>query len=1151
MGKEIFIGNCKISTDDNVISGEFIKIGEELFYKISNCDRMDPFFMTIVSNSDHWMFISSNGALSAGRKNPDNALFPYYTVDKIQDSPEISGSKTLLIVQKDNTSFLWEPFSDKYSGLYKIQRNIYKSVYGNKVLFEEINDDLGVAFSYQWMNSEKFGFIKKSVLINNNQSTCSIEVLDGIQNILPAGIDRLLQQAYSNLVDAYKKSELLSDSKIAMFMLSAVIVDKAEPSEALSTSVVWSEGFVNSKILLSAKQLNNFRKGESLTEETDIRATRGAYFINASISLAAGEQKTWHTIAEVNNDAGDIATLKHFVKEDKMIAKQLKEDVDAGTKNLIKIVAAADGLQLTQDKLSVNRHLSNVLFNVMRGGIFDENYVVAKKDLLQFLNSANQTVYTNNKAFLQSLDATIAYLLLHGKVAAHGDEQLVRLCYEYLPLSFSRRHGDPSRPWNLFSIEMKKEDGFKNLNYQGNWRDIFQNWEALSLSYPSFVESMICKFLNASTADGYNPYRITRDGIDWESPDPHDPWANIGYWGDHQVIYLQKFLEISKRYHPGALNSMLTKNIFAYANVPYRIKRYIDLVKNPFDTIEFDYAAEKITLERVSKKGSDAKLVWNKNGDVLQVNFTEKILATVLAKLSNFIPEAGIWLNTQRPEWNDANNALVGNGVSMVTLYYMRRLQAFCLELFKETSVKKIEVSAEIAGFFKSVHSTFLRFETLLGGNISDKERKFITDALGIAGSNYRDEIYANGFSGIRQYIDVKDLLIFFTVTINCIDHSIRKNKRADNLYHSYNLVSFKEDEISIRYLYEMLEGQVAVLSAGVLNAVEVNDTLDALKWSAMFRRDQYSYMLYPDRQLLKFSEKNIIPVELVESSKLLTKHIAVKNKHLIYIDTDGLYHFNSSFRNAADVKLALDKLQAHETIEETEREKILEVFEKVFDHQSFTGRSGTFYGFEGLGCIYWHMVSKLLLAINENYFVALHKAADEVQLGRMVKHYYDVRAGIGLNKSPELFGAFPTDAYSHTPGNGGAKQPGMTGQVKEDIISRFGELGVVVEAGKISFNPGLLRKTEFLTAPDVYEYIAANNEIQSVPVPINSIAFTFCQVPVVYHLSDKESITITQINNSESTIEGLVMDNKNSDKIFNRTGTVKMVEVYLNPRLL
>ena len=44
--------------------------------------------------------------------------------------------------------------------------------------------------------------------------------------------------------------------------------------------------------------------------------------------------------------------------------------------------------------------------------------------------------------------------------------------------------------------------------------------------------------LNASTADGYNPYRITNNGIEWEEPDDSDPWASIGYWGDHQIIYL-------------------------------------------------------------------------------------------------------------------------------------------------------------------------------------------------------------------------------------------------------------------------------------------------------------------------------------------------------------------------------------------------------------------------------------------------------------------------------------------------------------------------------------------------------------------------------------------------------------------------------------
>ena len=157
--------------------------------------------------------------------------------------------------------------------------------------------------------------------------------------------------------------------------------------------------------------------------------------------------------------------------------------------------------------------------------------------------------------------------------------------------------------------ETKNEDGSPKLNYQGNWRDIFQNWEALSLSFPEFIEGMICKFVNASTADGYNPYRITREGIDWECPEPNDPWAYIGYWGDHQIIYLQKFLELSEKYHPAKLDELLHRDIFAYANVPYRIKPYRQMVQNPQDTILFDHVLNAEINRRVKKIGADARLL--------------------------------------------------------------------------------------------------------------------------------------------------------------------------------------------------------------------------------------------------------------------------------------------------------------------------------------------------------------------------------------------------------------------------------------------------------------------------------------------------------------------------------------------------------------
>lgn len=1148
MKNEILIGENKLHRSNAEVKGEFIEINNASYYKIENCDLMDPFFMTIVSNADHWMFISSNGALTAGRKNPDFALFPYYTVDKIHDSADITGSKTIILATIENKTYLWEPFSDKYKGSYSIQRNIYKSVYGNSVIFEEINETLQLVFSYSWQNSEQFGFIKQAVCKNISGNKITITLLDGIQNILPSGINRSLQQAYSNLVDAYKKNELLETHQIGLFTLSSIIVDKAEPSEALTANIVWSAGITTQAILLSSKQLQDFREEKQVHTEADVRAARGAYFIHAEFELASQSENNWYIVADVNKDAGNIVDLQNRIQNTSDIAALLMTDVQHCTNDLVKRIAAADGLQLTNDPLSINRHLANVLFNIMRGGIFNDNYAIDKQDLLAFIHHSNTECFSDNYTFLESLPGKLNYTFLIHSVIEQGNTQLLRLCYEYLPLTFSRRHGDPSRPWNQFSIEIKKPDGTINLTYQGNWRDIFQNWEALSISYPAFVESMISKFLNASTADGYNPYRITREGIDWEIPDPHDPWAHIGYWGDHQIIYLQKFLEVSQRYHPGVLQALAAAPVFSYAHVPYRIKSYTELIQNPFDTIVYDYAAEKLIQARMQNIGSDGKLLSNADGKVYLVNFTEKLLVTILAKLSNYIPDAGIWLNTQRPEWNDANNALVGNGVSMVTLYYMRRMLHFCNILYRDIETQQFELSEEVFTLFQSLKNTFTRYADLLPAAIDDSTRKSVADALGNAGSTYRESIYTNGFSEIKKQISQTELTNFFEVVLQHIDATIRRNKRPDNLYHAYNLITITDSEIQIRHLYEMLEGQVAVLSAEILDTQEVNAVLDALKTSAMFRADQYSYLLYPDRQLPLFMQKNIIPQQDAEKLAVLQKMIAENNTSVLYKDAAGKYHFNSAFKNANDLKQTL--LAMPEIISEHDQEYILQLFEKVFDHKSFTGRSGTFYGFEGLGCIYWHMVSKLMLAVNENYFKALHENPDPEHLGKMVQHYYDIRAGIGLNKSPALFGAFPTDAYSHTPGNGGAKQPGMTGQVKEDIISRFGELGVIVESGKIKFNPGLLRKSEFLAADTLFRYVNRNAEFAQLEVPSACLAFTFCQLPVIYHLAVDPKIEVTDISGNVITIEGLILDENTSSAIFNRSEEIERMDVYLMPRL-
>jgi len=717
-----------------------------------------------------------------------------------------------------------------------------------------------------------------------------------------------------------------------------------------------------------------------------------------------------------------------------------------------------------------------------------------------------------------------------------------------LPLTFGRRHGDPSRPWNHFEIKLKDENGDRLLSYQGNWRDIFQNWEALGLSYPNFVKSFISKFVNASTIDGYNPYRITKAGIDWEMLEEDDAWSNIGYWGDHQIIYLQKFLELSAKYQPQELNALLNADIFSYANVPYEIEGVDKLFADPKNTVIFNNDKQDFIEKRIAELGSDGRLLLNADNRVYQVNLTEKLLVPLLSKLSNLVIDGGIWLNTQRPEWNDANNAIVGTGLSMVTLYYMRRYVAFLQELLVNNE-GKVSLSTELAQWLMDTVDILNQANLLLEqGSVGNKERYTILLKLTSAAAAYRQTVYQSGFSG-KKLVATNIIVDMLSVSLKVMDKTIESNRREDGLYNAYNIIDYTNDSVDVKFLYPMLEGQVAVLSAGVLSPKEAVTLLDTLYASDMYRADQKTFMLYPDRDLTHFENKNTISNDRVNKNVLLTQMVEQGDRRIVEKDVQGGYHFNANFENAGALKIALKEVNSDNTDAIND---ILVAYEEVFNHQAFTRRSGTMFAYEGLGSIYWHMVSKLLLATQENYMTAVKLDATAPEVAQLSDYYYKVREGIGFNKTPDVYGAFPTDPYSHTPKQAGAQQPGMTGQVKEEILTRFGELGLIVQDGQIHFQPSLLKDTEFLTESDTFTFINLDGEYETIALAPRALGFTYCQIPFVYQMTDGEAkITVTTSNQGEhKQFNSLVVDPLISQQIFARHGEIKRVTVSL-PRAL
>lgn len=1123
------------------------------YYRIADVGRLAPFFMNVVSASDLWLFLTSNGGLTAGRVNAEGALFPYCTVDRLYDAAGLTGPFTAVRAEHAGRTVLWEPFTRHLESAHAVTRHLYKSIEGDRVWFEEIHPELALAFRYGWSTADDHGFIRSCELANLSPVERRVSVLDGLRNFLPPAIDRRLQNDSSCLVDAYKTAEVLTGTSLAVYALSTGITDRPVPVETLLASIVWSQGLAGAAVLLSEDQWPAFVAGRPLATENRRRGIRSLYAVHDTFVLPAHGRQRWMLVADTGLTQHQVAARRSALANPRH-ADAVRADADAATQRLRALVAAADGLQAGHAEATTAHHFSNTLFNVLRGGLFADGYAIPGPDFADFVRTRNRPAAARHRDFLLGLPPTLPRADLLARLDALGDRDLARLGLEYLPLTFSRRHGDPSRPWNRFNIHVRDAAGARVLNHEGNWRDIFQNWEALCLSYPDYFGGIVAKFLNASTLDGYNPYRIGRSGIEWEVPDHENPWASIGYWGDHQTIYLLKLLEWSDRFHPGQLAGWLRSPLFSYADVPYRISPYDALRRNPHATITFDPARHEEIERRVARDGTDARLLHDAAG-VVQAGLAEKLLLLALTRLTNFVPGGGIWMNTQRPEWNDANNALVGYGVSVVTLGYLRRFLVHLRDtLFPSLGHEPVPVSAALAALARRVTAALAMHRSLLDtAEIDDRARRTLLDALAGAGSDYRSGIYERG-PGAPTALAVDEISELVKLALAFVDHTLRANRRPDGLYHAYNLIEFTENPPALRLqrLAPMLEGQVAILSAGLLAPAECAALLQALRDSPLYRPDQHSYLLYPDRPFPGFLARNVLPADAVAGCPLLAQLLAAGDTRLVARDVDGCVRFAADLVNVAaldDRLAALGADPAWNAAVAAGADQVRALYEGVFHHRAYTGRSGSMFGYEGLGCIYWHMVAKLLLAVQENLDAAL--AAGDPAAPELVRRYYDLRAGLGFSKSPAVYGAFPTDPYSHTPGHAGAQQPGMTGQVKEEILTRFGELGVHIADGRIAFRPRYLQADEFTRAPGEFRYIDASGNDATLPLPARSIAFTFCGVPVVYRTSSApRRLRVTRTNGEPRVVvlETGEFDRSLSRELFARSGQIQKIEVELGP---
>ena len=161
---------------------------------------------------------------------------------------------------------------------------------------------------------------------------------------------------------------------------------------------------------------------------------------------------------------------------------------------------------------------------------------------------------------------------------------------------------------------------------------------------------------------------------------------------------------------------------------------------------------------------------------------------------------------------------------------------------------------------------------------------------------------------------------------------------------------------------------------------------------------------------------------------------------------------------------------------------------------------------------------------------------------------YWKVHAGLGVNMSAEQFGAIPIDPYSHSPAHAGAQQPGMTGAVKEEILTRRRELGVAVTGGQVEFDALLVRSEELLDEPTEWVVAGTDGGATTVALPGRSVASTLCQVPVVVTVGGGDAhVDVDYADGRAERHRGRALGRDASAAIFGRTGEVVGVRVMLD----
>ncbi|OZM58070.1 cellobiose phosphorylase [Lottiidibacillus patelloidae] len=755
-----------------------------------------------------WTFYVNRGQgiCSFGVKDKNSPIMEFSPANIAYKNVPVSGFRTFIKLK--DTGKVIEPFAPTPINP-KIKRNMYVSA--NQLTIEEVNNVEGLKVTVDYFNIPETNFaglVRKVVITNLKGEDVEVEVLDGMPEILPYGVENAAYKEVGNLLRSWMEVYNM-ENQIPYYHVRASMGDEAEVSEVTKGHfyLTFTEEeklitpIVDAELVFGQDQsLQNPERfmSNSLTEimnSSQVTANKVPCGFTPTTSKI-GSNKS-HTICSIIGHVSSIELIQNQV--DEMTSINFIEEKQRVANELVK-------------------ELTNTINTSTSSNVFNE---YARQSYLDNL-----------------LRGGYPYILENGK-----DGFVYHL--------FSRKHGDLERDYNFFSIA---PEYYSQGN--GNFRDANQNRRNDIYFNPKVGRFNVKMFMSLIQADGYNPLSVEGCSFTIKNDNKASVKDLLERYVNSHKQELEKLLQ--GKFTPGKIVNYLTnenvdlsisedeflvevlklseQNIEASFGEGFWVDHWtynMDLVESYLDIypeqledfmfVDSSYTffdspvyvlprSEKYVLskgkvrqygsiledeEKMEKLGislNDTNWLRTNHGlgDIYKTNLFVKLVSLSLNKFATLDPFGmGIEMEANKPGWNDAMNGLPGIfGSGLSETFELKRVVQFVLSTIKKVKNQNVNLPNEIYTLMQGVAKNL---EAYKQEELTDFTYWDVTSSLR---EEYRKQIRF-GIDGKEQEMNIEEIEAIFKQMLWKLNKGIEKAKEIGNglypTYLSYEAVEFEK----------------------------------------------------------------------------------------------------------------------------------------------------------------------------------------------------------------------------------------------------------------------------------------------------------------------------------------------------------------------